>query len=376
MNTRWLPALIAAVCVFLPTCLVFGDSPVMEKGRSCSLTLSYREHDDGHDPVAGAEFTILRIAVQEMYASGGTVRETYRSLIRDRNGKAVIVSPTMKAADAEEAALYSYGSGKMEEGCIKSISTDRNGSAVQTGLPPGIYLVIETKPAPEHLPSAPFLVALPHSKSGDGSGDNNSWDYDGYAEPKPVPCGDLVIVKYVRGSAVKTKKSFHFQVYFSTGERLHYRKSNGKEGYITSGKLITLKQGQSVRIDTIPAGTDYRVSEKEANTNGFRTSSTGSKGRITRTKQSKAVFVNHKMKPSKKVTPTAAPSAAPTRPGTVKPSPVRTGDLAETGLYLAAAVLSLLAVLVAVGPAGRKRFVTAIREKVRKRKNGKENDAI
>ena len=55
MNTRWLPALIAAVCVFLPTCLVFGDSPVMEKGRSCSLTLSYREHDDGHDPVAGAE---------------------------------------------------------------------------------------------------------------------------------------------------------------------------------------------------------------------------------------------------------------------------------------------------------------------------------
>lgn len=80
--------------------------------------------------------------------------------------------------------------------------TDENGKATFTGLPVGMYLVIETKtPQAVTVPAEPFLVSIPMTRIGDetsGAGNQNlkEWLYDVTVYPKnSIAKGNVTLVK-------------------------------------------------------------------------------------------------------------------------------------------------------------------------------------
>ena len=317
-----------------------ADGPTIDMNRKGSLNISYRESDDGNDPIRGAVFKLYRVAVPEQKVSGYSVGFNYRSLIRDKSGNLIPINSKSTAENIEEAAAAAYSKGSKtgvgSEGFECKAETDGNGRASAKDLPPGIYLVLEKKAAKGHLPGAPFLVSIPYTFSFVKDGKKYmAWKTTAYAEPKPVSCGNLVIAKYLKGARANRRRKFHFQISISVSGKYHYKKSNGKEGWLKSGGRISLKGGQSAVIDTIPVGAAFMVKEIEANRDGYVTTSQGTSGKIARKKASRAVFVNQLTVP---VSPTVTPTAVPTRPSaperTKSTAPVKTGDTNPVLLYL------------------------------------------
>ena len=169
-------------------------------------------------------------------------------------------------------------------------------------MEPGVYLGMETSPAPEHFASAPFLFQLPYSDGEDV--DRTFWNYELKVEPKSLPTGDIVISKHVTGSAGDTNQRFRFVVTFKTTDAdlsVPYKISNGTKGTIKTGDKIQLKSGEVAIITMIPCGSDYKVTEVEANQDGYKTTSEGASGCIVRKVPAEVKFVNRK---DKQPTPT------------------------------------------------------------------------
>ncbi len=108
---------------------------------------------------------------------------------------------------------------------------------------------------------------------------------------KPVEKGALTITKTVDGDLGDRDQLFTFVVSFDTDDT--YRYSGSKTGSIKDGGTVLLKHGESVVIRGIPAGTVYKVVEKEAGQGGYGTSFTGASGKITESGRT-AAFVNEK----------------------------------------------------------------------------------
>lgn len=106
-----------------------------------------------------------------------------------------------------------------------------------------------------------------------------------------APLGSLIIKKTVTGDLGDKQQEFTFTVEFGASGVYPY--SGSKTGTIQSGQTITLKHGEYIIIEALPVGITYRVTEKEADRNGYVTSSTGATGSITEQGQA-AVFVNSK----------------------------------------------------------------------------------
>lgn len=184
--------------------------------------------------------------------------------------------------------------------------TGSDGKLAITGMQLGVYLGMETSPAREHYASTPFLFQLPYS---DGEGvERTFWNYELTVEPKALPAGDLIVSKQVKGTAGDTSKEFHFKVEFKTTDdslAVPYEISNGKKGTIRTGETIPLKSGEIATITMIPCGSNYEVTEAESNQDGYKTTTTGTSGHITRKTQAKAAFVNSR---DKVPTPTQTPT--------------------------------------------------------------------
>lgn len=123
---------------------------------------------------------------------------------------------------------------------------------------------------------------------------------------------DLTIEKTVTGDAADPGRQFTFKVGFtydedmpagSTGPYAYtvYQKGDGdepeqvSEGTISSnGGTISLTGGQYAVIEGLPAGTDYTVTEQEANEDGYVTTPTDGKveGTITAGEENKVSFTN------------------------------------------------------------------------------------
>ena len=110
-------------------------------------------------------------------------------------------------------------------------------------------------------------------------------------DKKPVERGTLTITKTVNGDLGDRDQLFTFVVSFDTDDSFRY--SGSKIGSIEDGGTILLKHGESVVIRGIPAGTVYKVVEKEAGQGGYGTTSTGASGKITESGRT-AAFVNEK----------------------------------------------------------------------------------
>lgn len=123
----------------------------------------------------------------------------------------------------------------------------------------------------------------------------------------------LTIEKTVTGDAADPERKFTFKVGFTydkdmpeashTGPYAYtvYQKGDGdepeqvSEGTISSnGGTIFLTGGQYAVIEGLPAGTEYTVTEKEANQDGYVTAATGEEGTITVGGDNTASFTNHR----------------------------------------------------------------------------------
>lgn len=126
---------------------------------------------------------------------------------------------------------------------------------------------------------------------------------------------DLTIAKTVTGGAADPERQFTFDVSFTYDETMPeashtgpyaytvYQKGDGDEadalvkddGEISStGGIITLTGGQRAVIEGLPAGTEYTVTEREANQDGYVTTPTDGKveGTITVGGDNTASFTN------------------------------------------------------------------------------------
>ena len=112
-----------------------------------------------------------------------------------------------------------------------------------------------------------------------------------------VPAGNLSITKTVTGEGDREKAwTFSVTLKDGTGADLSgsFAYSGSKTGTLTSGGTIQLKHGETVTISGIPAGTQYLVTEAEANQNGYETTVTGAQGNIIENATAQAMFTNEK----------------------------------------------------------------------------------
>ena len=350
MNRIRMLSLLAGLMTFLLAAPAHAeDVSVVDPGHAGSITINYRDSIDGDDPVSGAEFTYYRVTAFDSAMSRSNVGLAFPTLLTDGKGKAITVSSKSDPEKVRKKVVAAYKRGTPEGGRIYRAVTDASGRAYTEGMEQGIYLAVETKPAAGHLASSPFFVVLPYTHG-------NKWNYDITADPKPIPCGDLVITKEVRGDGGEKNREFHFKVNLKSASSFHYKRSDGKEGKMKSGKTFTLKSGESVTIDTIPVGTSYTVKETEANAEGYTTTAEGTKGKIRRKEQAVAAFVNE-MGVSKG---TAAADADGKEGGedglTITQSgPVKTGDTNNIAVWVLMTLAALLIFLLAAKPRRKKK---------------------
>lgn len=377
--------LAAALTMAAPVYAETGGDSVIDTSRTGTLTIDYQDDSTGMNPVEGAEFTLYKIAefgsfgnyelivpgISDIYETADSQPDSQsveQDYICNKNSKkfhnpGCIAVEEMKESNKERVrstsdALIAQGyspceicqngvlagsgakagsilktvknaySKKFDGSYTVTIRTDKNGKAVASKLPLGLYLAEETKAAKDHLCSEPFLFSTPYTQ-------NNVWVYDVKAFPKALPTSYLKIRKTVTGNAGETNREFHFRVTLGSTEEFEYERNDGVKGKIKSGGTIALKSGQDATVKMIPVGCTYDVSEVEANQGGYKTTITENKGKIEYKKTRVASFVNRKdVEKSKKVTKTPSQGEK-----------VRTGDTIRP-ILLGAAIVAAVGLLV------------------------------
>ena len=123
--------------------------------------------------------------------------------------------------------------------------------------------------------------------------------------------GDLKVSKTLSGNATDPNKVFHFEVTVAGVSGNYEAEGAATSATFTDGKAtVELKGGQSITIKGLPDGAAYSVTETEANTEGYTTSSSGASGNIDATKTADATptaaFTNTKNKGGLTITKTFA----------------------------------------------------------------------
>ena len=181
---------------------------------------------------------------------------------------------------------------------------------------------------------------------GDGDGDSggsNGNSSDGGSDGEALdPTGNLSITKTVTGEG-DPEKAWTFSVTLKdeTGADRSgsFSYSGSKTGTLTSGGTFQLKHEETVTISGIPAGTQYLVTEAEANQDGYQTTVTGAEGMIQEGVLSTAVFINDWSKS------TTTPEIPDNQDGSRDPNTPQTGDNSLTGLWGVLCAVFLLGLL-------------------------------
>ena len=119
--------------------------------------------------------------------------------------------------------------------------------------------------------------------------------------------GGLTVSKTVSGADGDQTKDWNFTV------KLGDTNVNGKYGDMTFANgeaTFTLKHNQSVTAEGLPAGISYKVTEAEADLEGYSTTSTGDEGTILQNETATAAFTNAKTLPRGNLTVSKTVSGA------------------------------------------------------------------
>lgn len=106
-----------------------------------------------------------------------------------------------------------------------------------------------------------------------------------------VEPGSLIVSKQVTGSGGNPAQEFTFTVTLSNR---NLTGTYGQMTFVNGVATFTLRDGESLRADNLPAGTTYTVTEKEADQNGYTTTASGGAGTIVADATVSASFVNHR----------------------------------------------------------------------------------
>ncbi|MGN0363374.1 MAG: DUF5979 domain-containing protein [Bilifractor sp.] len=309
---------------------------VFTDGKQGTLTIEYRVGTDGDDPVAGAAFTLYKLAdITSMSADDEGPGTGYRSIIpgltirEDVNGNPVADLYTRITVDTDPEKFrdimqmayrdkdfvnLSDEEKKTTPGRVYTGVTDSSGMLKIEQIEPAAYLLVETKPADHYYASVPALVSIPEMAVTEKNG-KQGWNYDVLIRPKAIPAGDLLISKTVKGNAAEKNRAFHFtikimsadndkttesarpgvkrKVYLDPEELTYrYENSNGTSGTVKSGGMVSIRPGEQVRIMDIPSGASYLVKEEEADQDGYQTSAEHSSGNISRKDAARTEFIN------------------------------------------------------------------------------------
>ena len=187
---------------------------------------------------------------------------------------------------------YFYGTDK--SGFVRSGDTlplHHDESITIQGLPVGAkYQVQEENESGWH-------VIKPDTGFAAGTIENNVTAEANFINSKQkMPRGSLTVKKTVTGEQGDKNKLFTFDI--TLGDKT----LNGTFGEITfkDGKAsITLKDGEQKTAENLPAGITYTVTEKEANQDGYQTSSQNTNGTIPEGGGQAAAFTNSRQETSK-----------------------------------------------------------------------------
>ena len=147
-----------------------------------SLIIRYSDLSDSESPVSGSTFDVEQVAsLKASVSADGEVSLIRESLVFDRNGNPVVIGEETAASEIEEAVKEARKEGRAG-GHHTVLATDADGLARADGMPPGIYLVRETRPASGYLSSKPFLVSIPRTTLQDGEA---GWEFEVKVFPKP-----------------------------------------------------------------------------------------------------------------------------------------------------------------------------------------------
>ena len=275
---------------------VKGDkAPIIDETQKCKLVVNYYDDLDATKPIARATFAIYKVADIDTY--GG-----YTSLVKGIDFSKAPGNEEQYCSDAYIATI---------EQNIKPeavIFTDANGHFDQE-LPMGLYVVREIKPAEHHINSKPFLVQLP-TIAADADGNylvNNKgemyWEYEITAMPKSNPAGDISVKKLVKGNAGEETRDFTFKFEWDAKGEFEYHKykvgsneelDHGENELLASGESVTLKHNERVVVKNLPAGTKYKVTETEANKDGYVTGYVNETGSIVRFEEIDCTVTNER----------------------------------------------------------------------------------
>ncbi|MCI8549122.1 MAG: fibro-slime domain-containing protein [Lachnospiraceae bacterium] len=107
--------------------------------------------------------------------------------------------------------------------------------------------------------------------------------------------GEMTLQKTVTGAG-NTRRNFNFEVKFvgEDGKELagSYPYMGSKVGTISSGDTVQLRHNENLMVMELPVGAHYRVTEKEADQNGYTTKAIGDSGDIFYDRESRAEFIN------------------------------------------------------------------------------------
>ena len=156
--------------------------------------------------------------------------------------------------------------------------------------------------------------------------------------------GTLTVLKMVTGMG-NTQRKFTFTVTLldEDGKELtgEYPYLGSVSGRFASGDKVELKHHESITITELPAGTRYKVTEEEANENGYVTSVERETGTLVHDGEAWAVYTNYRETPEPpeqsgtdpKTTQTNGRKPASGRSRNV-PGADGTGDRSQTFVWL------------------------------------------
>ncbi|WP_181158566.1 SpaH/EbpB family LPXTG-anchored major pilin [Leucobacter massiliensis] len=184
LRRRRVTALVGALALVAGLVGVGGSAamadPVIDPNTSGFIILHKHETDPaGGEPGDGSQQTVTTPAVE------GVGFTLYR--VSEGDDPIDLRTDAGWQSAAALAAVYAgQGPDELPSGWTTTVQfterfTDEGGQIIwdeSQGLPLGLYMVVETSPAPGSVPSAPFLVTVPITQGGD------TWNYEVHVYPK------------------------------------------------------------------------------------------------------------------------------------------------------------------------------------------------
>lgn len=240
-------------------------TPVQAEG-DCSIQISYFDDVDSKVPVMGAEFQIYKV---------GDVKTTLTSSFLDGMKMVSYLDGVELHSDTTAEEVVNSEAFQSQKDSLEqfTMTTQADGYALAEHLDFGVYVGIETKKLDWHTPSQPFIVEVPYTTA------ENKLSPQATVYPKANLTGGLDITKKVANKSNCTDV-FHVTVELENDATGTVKWSDGTTQTYKSGDELTIRDGETIEIIDIPAGTTYVVKEVEENQGNYATTYTAQSGTI------------------------------------------------------------------------------------------------